>query len=140
MLMPDVNILIGAWRTDSADHDRLADWLSGAVSGGRQIWLSSLVMAGVVRVATNPRIFVQPMPLSDVLDNCRMLLDSGSAVMAHPGPRHWDLFSSLCRQTSAHGNLVTDAHHAAIAMENEATWVSLDKDFARFSGLDWRTP
>ncbi len=140
MLMPDVNILIGVWHTDAAEHSRLTDWLSEAISDGRQIWLSSLVMAGVVRIATNPRIFVRPMPLSDVLDNFRMLLDSGSAIMAHPGPRHMELFTALCLQANAQGNLVTDARHAAIAIENDATWVSLDKDFARFPGLVWQTP
>ncbi len=140
MLMPDVNVFVGAWHSGSSEHARLAAWLGDAISDGRQIWLSSLVMAGVVRITTNPRIFVHPMPLNEVLDNCRMLLDSGAAIMAHPGPDHLRLFSTLCRQANAHGNLVTDAQHAAIAIENNATWVTLDRDFARFPGLDWQTP
>jgi len=86
---------------------------------GRGIfWLCSLVVAGVVRVLTNPRIFAQPMPLDLVLDNFRMLLDSRLALPQPPGKRHFDLFSQACRAVGTTGNLASEAQHAAVAIEN----------------------
>jgi len=137
MYMPDVNILVGAWHEDSSVHEGLARWLEDATNGEDPLSLSSLVVAGVVRVLTNPRIFVHPMPVNDVLANFEMLLDTGRAVIAYPGARHFSIFSSLCKMTQATGNLVSDAQHAAMAIESNATWVTLDSDFAQFPGLKW---
>jgi len=38
------------------------------------------------------------------------------------------------------GNLVGDAHLAALAIEHGATLASSDNDFARFRGLRWIDP
>jgi hypothetical protein len=57
-----------------------------------------------------------------------------------PGSRHWTLFLDLCRKAGAKGNLVSDAYHAALAIESGCEWITTDRDFARFPGLRWRTP
>ena len=57
-----------------------------------------------------------------------------------PGPRHWEIFARLCRESEARGNLVPDAYLAALAIESGCEWVTTDRDFSRFPGLRWKTP
>jgi hypothetical protein len=68
------------------------------------------------------------------------ILDSPTANVIEPGPRHLGLFEDLCLRANATGNLVTDAYIAAMAIENGATLFSVDRDFARFEGLRWKHP
>ena len=138
--MPDVNVLVGALHEESPDHEWLAEWMEDVINGDFPLSLSSLVVGGLVRVVTNPRIFTHPMTPDMVLTTCEMLLGSGRAVIAYPGERHFAISSSLCRAANARGNLVSDAQHAALAIETNATWVSLDEDFALFPGLKWEKP
>jgi uncharacterized protein len=98
------------------------------------------VLTGVVRIATNPRVFPQPSRLVEVLDFAAELVRQPMARLVGPGPRHWDLVTELCRQTGASGKLVADAAHAAVALENGCTFVTTDSDFGRFPDLRWRHP
>ncbi|MCC7474774.1 MAG: PIN domain-containing protein [Pirellulales bacterium] len=61
-------------------------------------------------------------------------------MLLQPGPRHWDIFRELCRRVQATGNLVPDAYLAALAMESGCEWVTTDRDYARFPGLNWCHP
>jgi len=140
MYMPDVNVLVGALHEESPGHDQLAEWMEDVINGDFPLSLSSLVIGGLVRIVTNPRIFIHPMTADMILTTCEMLVGSGRAVIAYPGQRHFSIFSSLCRAANAKGNLVSDAQHAALAIEINATWVSFDEDFARFPGLRWEKP
>lgn len=140
MLLPDVNILIYAIREDSADHEHYAEWVSNALNADEPIGISDLVLSGVIRILTNHRIFREPSSTAQALDACRAIRSAPSAVPLRPGPRHWSIFDSLCTHTGAKGNAVPDAHHAALAIENGATWITTDRAFARFPGLRWRTP
>ncbi|GAA1058877.1 TA system VapC family ribonuclease toxin [Agromyces bracchium] len=140
MLIPDVNVLVGAHRTDSPDHDRLRAWLESTVAGPEALGLTDAVLAGFVRVVTHPRVFVDPTPLETALEQAETLQEAPGVHRVAPGARHWRIFVDLCRTGSARGNLVADAAHAAVAIEAGATWVSLDRDFARFPGLRWRSP
>lgn len=102
--------------------------------------LSELVLSGVVRVLTNPRVFVNPMPLDAALAFVNGLRHQPNAVVIEPGPRHWEIFWRLCRAVAAQGNLVADAYLAALAIESGSEWITDDGDFARFPGLRWRHP
>jgi predicted nucleic acid-binding protein len=61
-------------------------------------------------------------------------------VAIEPGRRHFDIFTRLCREAEARGNLVTDAYLAALAIESGSDWVTTDRDYSRFPGLRWRHP
>jgi predicted nucleic acid-binding protein len=61
-------------------------------------------------------------------------------LIVSPGRKHWEIFLRLCREGDARGNLVSDAYHAALAIENGCEWITTDRDFARFPGLKWRSP
>jgi toxin-antitoxin system PIN domain toxin len=140
MLCPDVNVLLYAFRRDSADHSRYAEWLQLAMTGPEPIGISDLALSGVVRLATNHRIYRQPSSPADVLDYCHAVRSGPSAVQLRPGAKHWDIFSRLCLAVSATANDVPDAYHAALAIEHGATWVTNDRGYARFPNLLWRKP
>lgn len=140
MILPDVNVLVGAFRSDAPHHDRLRTWLEDAVAAPEDLGLTDAVLAGTVRVLTHPRVFARPTALDVALAQVAALRGADGVVRAAPGPRHWDLVDRLCRAGDARGNLVPDAGHAAVAIEHGALWVTLDRDVARFPGLRWASP
>lgn len=140
MIIPDVNVLVGAFRADAPRHEGLRAWLEGAVAGVEVVGLTDAVLGGVVRVITHPRVFARPSTLEEALGQVDALRTADGVARVVPGPRHWEVVEALCRAADARGNLVADAQHAAVAIEHGATWVTLDRDFARFPGLTWRSP
>ena len=140
MICPDVNVLVYAHRIDSVDHGRYAAWLAGLANQTEPFAVSVLSLAGFVRVVTSPRIFNEPTPVGTALAFCDRLTERRQARLVAPGPQHHEIFSELCRVTSAAGKLVADAQHAAVAIEHGCTWVTADADFARFPGLRWHHP
>jgi toxin-antitoxin system PIN domain toxin len=89
---------------------------------------------------TNPRIFPDPDSVADAFEFTAALRSEPNATIVAPGPRHWDIFTRLCLESGARGNLVTDAYLAALAIEWGCEWITTDRDFARFPGLRWRHP
>ncbi len=140
MILPDVNVLVYAYRQDVASHAQYRDWVTRIVNAGRPYGISEFVLSSFVRVVTNRRVFRHPSTPSEALSFTRHLLSPSSCVPIRPGPRHWDIFDRLCRQHDVTGNLVTDAYLAATAIEADCELVTVDRDFARFAGLRWRHP
>lgn len=140
MLLPDVNVLIYAHRAEAPEHAAYARWLTETVSGREPFALSELVLSGVVRIVTNPRVFKTPTPLETALAFVRALLHQPNAVRLRCGARHFEIFEELCELTRASGKLVADAYHAALALEHGCEWVTTDADFGRFPGLRVRHP
>jgi toxin-antitoxin system PIN domain toxin len=140
VILPDVNVLLSAFRADSADHARYRDWLDGVVNGPEAYGMSPQVLCSVIRLATHPRVFVSPSRLEDALAFARVLLEQPHATAVTPGARHFPIFEDLCRTAAVAGNLVQDAWFAALALECGCEWITTDGDFARFRGLRWRRP
>ena len=140
MTLPDVNVLLYAHREDTAGHAVCHDWLLATMKRDAPFGLSDTVLSSVVRIATHPKIFKQPSRLDVVLAFTAGLLAQTNAVMVRPGPHHWDIFTRLCRESGARGNIVPDAYLAALAIESGCEWITTDGDFARFTGLKWRRP
>ena len=140
MIIPDVNVLVGAFRADADRHAALRGRLEDAVAGPELLALSDAMLGGVVRVLTHPQIFAVPTPLGTALDQIAALRGAEGVVRVAPVPRHWDIVDRLCRDSDARGNLVADAQHAALAVEHNAVWMTLNHDFARFPGLRWAHP
>lgn len=140
MLSPDVNILLYAHRTDEKMHGPYRAWLEDLVNGPEAFGLSVLVAVAFVRIATNRRVYDPPTSPAMALAAIDALLQHESCRLLTPGPRHWNLVSSLCRTTGAKAKGVADVQHAAVAIEHGCTWVSRDGDFARFAphGLRWK--
>ena len=140
MILPDVNVLVHAFRSDSSDHNLCQSWLDQVVNGDSRYGLSPQVLSGVIRITTHPRVFSQPSGLADVIGFCELLMTQPHCVLIQPGPQHWSIFARLCKDADARGNLAPDAWYAALAVESGSEWVTLDRDYARFPGLKWRLP
>jgi uncharacterized protein len=140
VILPDVNVLIQAFRSDANDHILCRRWLDGVVNGDSRYGLSPQVLSGVIRVATHPRVFSVPSGLAEVIRFCDVLKEQPHCVIIQPGSQHWTIFTRLCKEGDARGNLVPDAWYAALAIESGSEWITLDRDYARFPGLRWRLP
>ena len=140
MLLPDVNVLVYAHRRDATDHPRYLKWLESVVNNDEAYGLADLVLSGFIRVVTHPRVFNPPSSLEDALAFAEALRAHPNCVPIAPGPRHWEVFTGLCRRARARGNLVPDTYLAALAIESGSEWITTDRGFARFPGLRWRHP
>ena len=140
MILPDVNVLVYAFRNDDVRHIACKAWLDGVVAGDARFGLSHIALSAVVRITTNRRTFRQPSMLEDAFGFCEDLLGQPHCEIIEPGPRHWSIFNRLCVETDTRGPRVTDAWFAALAIEHGCTWITYDRDYARFPGLEWRLP
>lgn len=140
IVLPDVNVLIYAHRSEAPDHLRYRGWLEGVLGSNQAFGLYDLVLSAFLRVVTHPRIFAIPTPVDVGLAFIDEVRSRPNRVSIRPGPRHWAIFSELCLASGAKGNIVADAWLAAVAIESGSEWITTDRDFARFPGLRWRHP
>lgn len=135
MIIPDVNVWIGALRPDAEHHSRYREWLTEAMNAPEDVGVSDLILSGVLRIVTNSRAFREPTPLGEAIDALDGIRAATGTSQVRPGSRHWSIFTVLCRSVSATGKLVPDAYHAALAIEIGATFITADRDFFAFPGL-----
>jgi uncharacterized protein len=140
MMLPDVNVLIYAFRSDLPQHAVCRRWLVDVMSRDARFGLSMAVLSAVVRITTNARAFKVPSPVEEAFGFCEDLLAQPHCQVVQPGERHWDIFRRLCIETDTRGPRVSDAWFAALAIESGCEWITLDRDYARFPGLIWRVP
>lgn len=140
MILPDVNLLVLAHRAEMPGHEEARTWLQSVLDGDAAFGMSELVLSGVLRIITNPRIFGDPTPTSAAVSLVELIIAQSHCVRLRAGPRHFGLFVAMCEHATARGNLVADAYHAALAIEHGCEWLTLDRDFARFPDLNWRDP
>lgn len=140
MILPDVNVLIYAFRPEVPQHAVCRRWLQKLVDEDAPFGISTLSLGALVRVTTNRRTWGTPSSLEDAFKFCDFLLNQSHCRVVEPGERHWDIFKRLCTETNTRGPTVTDAWYAALAIESGCEWVTLDRDYARFPGLSWRLP
>lgn len=140
MLVPDVNVLVYAYREDADDHERYRSWLEDLAASEAPFGLVDRVMTGFLGVVTHPRVFDPPSPIHHALRFVEELKARPNATSIAPGPRHWGIFIGLCRDAGVKGDLVAHASLAALAIESGSDWITTDRDFARFPGLRWRHP
>jgi toxin-antitoxin system PIN domain toxin len=140
MVVPDVNVLLYAFREELPEYPRARGWLTDALEGDEPIGLPDVVTSAFIRIATHPRTYIPPTPINIALDFVEALLARANCFRIEPGPRHWGIFTGLCRSLQLRGVLIPDAYLAAIAIETGSEFVTRDQDFGRFPGLRWRNP
>jgi len=140
MHLLDVNILIYAHRPDSDHHRVVRPWLDTLINSDEAYGVADLALSGFLRIVTHPKAFVAPTPMDQALVFTQCLRERPNCVVVAPGQRHWEIFIRLCRETNIKGHLVPDAYFAALAIESGCQWVTTDRDFARFPGLNWSSP
>jgi toxin-antitoxin system PIN domain toxin len=140
VILPDVNVLVYAHREECERHVEYRRWLENLWAAPSTFGISDLVLSSCLRIITHPRVFTTPTPLKTALHYVNQIRQQSNCVVLSPGARHWTIFLDLCRTAQARGNLMTDAYLAALAIESGAEWITTDRDFARFPGLNWRHP
>lgn len=139
MILPDVNVLIYAFRTDAPQHRVCNPWLTRVIENESRFAISRLALSAVVRITTG-RPYARPNTIAEAFTFCDYLTSQSHCQIVEPGERHWDIVQRLCRDTNTRGPRVTDAWFAALAIEWGCEWVTMDRDFARFPGLKWSVP
>jgi len=125
VILPDVNILIYAFRRDVRHHAVCRPWLDAVVASDARFGLSPPTLTAVVRITTDRRIFKQPSTIEEAFGFCDNLLGQPHCQVVEPGERHWDIFRRLCLDTDTRGPRITDTWFAALATEWGCEIVSL---------------
>lgn len=140
MKLPDLNLLLYAMDAEAKSHERARAWLEETLSGTEEVGFAWAVLLGFARISTNPRIYEQPLAIEEALDLIDGWLAQPVARVVEPTSRHATILRDLLEPLGGGGNLVSDAHLAALAIEHGAELCSRDNDFARFSGVRWIDP
>ena len=140
MIFPDINLLIYAHNLRAPNHQKAVTWWDECLHGPEGVALAWPVILGFVRIVTHPRVFEHPLPVADALDRVGEWLALPHIQIIHPGGRHFETWSAQLRHLGSGGNLTTDSHLAALAMERGLILHTTDADFARFPGLKWVNP
>lgn len=135
MKIVDANVLLYAVNTASEHHRPSLRWLDGALSGSDAVGLAWVPLLAFVRLSSKDGLFPSPLRPEAAIDQVGEWLGAPGAVMVNPTPRHIEILTRLITQVGAGGNLVNDAHLAALALEHRASIVSYDSDFGRFDGV-----
>ncbi len=140
MILIDVNVLLALHRLDHPHHEVVQPWFEDARADTERFAVPDSVWASFLRIATNRRIFDTPTPLTEAFAFVRAVRAQPNYLRVETGASHVDIFEETCIAADATGTLVADAYLAAIAIEQGAVLVSLDRDFARFDRLRWKLP
>ena len=140
MIVPDVNLLLHAHDSQSRRHEAAREWWETSMNGTGSVGLPWVAILGFIRIATNSGILQNPLDVSGACARVRSWLSRPQTVLIHPGDRHADILFDLLAAAGSVGNLTTDAHLAALAIEHQAELHSTDADMARFPGLRWVNP
>jgi toxin-antitoxin system PIN domain toxin len=140
VVIVDANVLLYAVDSASTHHERARSWLDGSLAGAEAVGFAWIALLAFIRVGTSPSIFPNPMTADQATGQAEAWLGAPAAVAVHPTSRHVGLLRALLRESGTAGNLVTDAHLAALAIENGADVVSFDRDFGRFTQVRHRLP
>jgi hypothetical protein len=136
----DVNVLLYVTNTRAAEHMPALAWWEQSLAGPETIGIPWVVLLAFVRIATHPRIFLQPLTTEEALDKIARWLGHPNVRIVQESAQHAQLLLELIRLIGTAGNLTMDAHLAALAISHNATLVSCDTDFGRFRRLKWENP
>ena len=140
MKLPDANLLLYAYNQVAPQHDRARPWLESLLSGTESVGFAWTVLLAFVRISTRSRIFASPLNSAEAFDIIDAWLAQPCALVVHPTDRHSAILRGLLEPLGTAGNLTTDAHLAALAIEHGGEVCSADTDFVRFRGLRWINP
>jgi toxin-antitoxin system PIN domain toxin len=136
----DANVLLYAVNSSAPQHVGARAWLDGALNGRSTVGFSWSVLLAFLRLSTRAGLFPAPLPLDGALSRVQAWLGQPTAVVLEPTQRHLAVLTDLLQAVGSGGNLTSDAHLAALAIEHRGTVVSYDGDFGRFPGVLWQTP
>ncbi|MBA3809707.1 MAG: type II toxin-antitoxin system VapC family toxin [Solirubrobacterales bacterium] len=140
MKLPDVNLFLYAYDSRSPRHESAKAWVEQTLSGTETVGMSWSVLLAFLRLSTREVVLEDPLEVKDAIDLMESWLEQPCVTVINPTKRHLAVLRDLLEPLGTAGNLTTDAHLAALAIEHGATLYSSDRDFARFAGLRWVDP
>jgi toxin-antitoxin system PIN domain toxin len=140
VIIPDVNLLVHACNSRAREYPAALSWWEATLGGEATIGLAWIAALGFLRVMTHRGIMENPMPVPEATRRVRQWLRHPRVTILTPGEDHAEILFRLLEDVGVAGNLTTDAHLAALAIEYQAEIASTDADFARFPGLRWFNP
>jgi toxin-antitoxin system PIN domain toxin len=140
VILVDVNLLIYATSVRAKQHDAARDWLEARLNGISRVGLPWAALLGFLRIATNRRAFSDAISMATAWGQVEAWLGCDPVWIPQPTDRHVAVLGTLLTQPGVHGDLISDAHLAALAIEHGLTLCSTDGDFARFRELKWQNP
>lgn len=140
MLVPDVNLLIYAYNSGDPQHSAAKRWWEQALSGARPVGLAWLVVIAFIRITTKRSLIPKAASVGAAVATVRSWLALPHVEIIHPTERHAEILFALIEDLGTAGNLTSDAHLAALAIEYHATLATTDADFSRFRGLRAENP
>jgi toxin-antitoxin system PIN domain toxin len=135
MIVVDANILLYAHDSSSPRQAAASDWLSATLNGPEDVGLGLATLLAFLRIATDPRIFLRPLPAEDAISIMEEWLGRPNVTLLAPTDRHWRVLAEHVKLGQARGPLLMDAHLSALAREHGAILATADRDFSRFPGL-----
>lgn len=140
MILVDANLLLYAEDSLSEHHEPARVWWDAQLSGSAPVGLCWPVVSAFIRIGTNARLHQRPLTLKEATERVQSWFNQPCVRVVQPTDQHWTLFQQMLREGKAVGNLVSDAHLAALAVEHNGVLYSSDADFSRFKGLKWKNP
>ena len=140
MKLVDANVLVYAVNRDAERHALARRWLDGALSGQQTVAFAWVALLAFIRLATKTTLFPEPLTIDQAMDRVDAWLAAPPAVVLEPTIDHPRIVRDLMSPLGVGGNLVSDAHLAALAIEHRCTIVSFDHDFSRFGRVRWELP
>lgn len=140
MILVDANLLLYAEDSLSEHHQAAREWWDAQLSGSDPVGLCWPVLNAFIRIGTNARLHQRPLTLKEATERVQSWLDQPCVRLLQPTDHHWEIFQQMLKAGNAVGNLVSDAHLAALAKEHNCVLYSTDADFSRFRGLKWKNP
>ena len=140
MIVPDLNLLLYAYRQQDPNHDVARNWWQGLVDGTEEVGIPWAVATGFVRLITHPSSPTGPIPVPIAIEHVSQWFQCPHILPTNPREQHLNHLLRILEATGVGGNLVTDAHIAALALEYDAEVHSNDSDFGRFPGVRWHNP
>ncbi len=140
MIVPDTNLIVYAYNDAAPWHEAARRWWEGLVNGSERVGVPWVVSTGFVRLMTHSRVLASPITVADAVGHVRDWFRYTHVTPINPGAEHLTHVRRSLDACGVGGDLVTDAHVAALAIEYQAEVHSNDSDFARFPGLRWRNP
>lgn len=140
MILLDANVLLYATNALAPEHARIRAWLESALDRYDRIGIPWASLLAFLRIVTNPRALARPLSVDDAWEHIEDWLDADQVWVPEPAETHRKTLRRLVRASRATGNLISDAHLAALAIDHGLTLITTDSDFAAFPGLKWMNP
>jgi uncharacterized protein len=140
VILIDVNLLVYATNSSAVQHEAVREWLDRKLTGVHRVGLPWAALLGFLRLVTSVRITARPLTMAVAWKQVSQWLSCEPVWIPLPTERHAEVLGKLLAEPAVRGNLVPDAHLAALAIEHGLTLCTTDGDFARFADLKWLNP